>query len=79
MLERSGTFHLSGARDVTYADIANALSRRWDYPPNLVCPVASKSSGIDLPYAPKHPSLGMARTTEVAAIAPLLFEMINNE
>jgi hypothetical protein len=31
-------------------------------------------SGISLPYAPKHPSLGMARTTKFAAIAPQLFE-----
>lgn len=74
MLEQPGIFHLSGARDVTYADIANELALRWGYPLNLVCPVTSMDSGISLPYAPKHPSLGMTRTTRATAIAPQLFE-----
>lgn len=74
MLEQPGIFHLSGARDVTYADIANELALHWGYPLNLVCPVTSTDSGSSLPYAPKHPSLGMTRTTRAAAIAPQLFE-----
>ena len=74
MLEQSGVFHLSGARDVTYADIAKGLAMRWGYPLNLIHPVTSMNSGISLPYAPRHPSLGMARTAKLAAIIPQLFE-----
>lgn len=74
MLEQSGIFHLSGARDTTYADIARELALRWGYPLSLVCPVTAMDSDLDLPYAPKHPSLGMNQTTKATAIAPQLFE-----
>lgn len=74
MLEQSGIFHLSGAKDVTYADVANELMLRWGYPLALVCPVTATTSDIRLPYAPKFPSLAMTGTTKAAAIAPQLFE-----
>jgi dTDP-4-dehydrorhamnose reductase len=72
-LEQSGIFHLSGIRDVTYADIARELLIRWGYSLNLLSPVTSMDSDIYLPYVPRYPSLGMTRTSKIAAIPPQLF------
>ncbi|MDO8812212.1 MAG: sugar nucleotide-binding protein [Gallionella sp.] len=70
LLEQPGIFHLSGAQDVTYADIARELLIRWGYSLKLLRPVTSADSDIFLPYAPSHPSLGMDRTSEVVGIMP---------
>lgn len=73
-LKESGTFHLSGKNDMTYADIARELLLRWRYPASLIDPATSADSGIFLPYAPRYPSLGMILTGRAAAITPQSFE-----
>jgi dTDP-4-dehydrorhamnose reductase len=74
LLEQPGIFHLSGAQDVTYADIARELLVRWGYPLKLLRPVTSVDADIFLPYAPSRPSLGMALTSEVVGIMPQPFQ-----
>ena len=73
-IAHSGIFHLSGMRDVTYAEIANQLALRWGFSPGLISAVSATDSGIFLPYRPKFPTLGMTLTGKAAMIAPQIFE-----
>ena len=54
---RGGLFHLSGADEVTYADLARSLARRLGAERDLVRPVTSAEAGIKLQAIPKHSSL----------------------
>lgn len=74
MLKLSGIFHISGERDVTYAEIARELLLRWGYAPGLISAISSTDSGVLLSYQPKSPSLGMTQTVKLAGIAPQPFE-----
>ena len=74
LIGHSGIFHLSGNRDVTYAEIANELSLHWGYSPGLISAISSTNSGVFLSYKPKFPSLGMTMTSKLAGISPQLFD-----
>lgn len=54
---RGGLFHLSGADEVTYADLARLLARRLGAERDLVRPVTSAEAGIKLQAIPRHSSL----------------------
>lgn len=71
---QNGVFHLSGERDVTYADLARELAVVWGYSSGRVRPVTIAEAGICSSCAPKYPSLGMARTTQATGLSPQSFE-----
>ncbi len=73
LASEGGVFHLSGERDVSYADCASALAARWGQPARRVNPHTIAEAGISLPYRPAHPTLGMARTQGLTGLAPQAF------
>jgi len=61
---KGGLYHLSGADEVSYADLARCLARRLGVDTALVKPTTSTASGVTLQSLPKHSSLD---AEEVAA------------
>lgn len=66
---RDGIYHLSGADELSYADLARVLARRIGVPADRVRPVSSRGDPA-VPFRPRHPALGMARTTAGLGLAP---------
>jgi dTDP-4-dehydrorhamnose reductase len=66
----AGNLHLSGADNVTYVDLANALARRLNVAPSLIAPTTAVEKGMNIPFKPRHSGLGMRRTTELSGLAP---------
>lgn len=56
---QDGVFHVSGERDVSYAEFAAALANALGADPGLVLPVLKSESGSVLAYTPAHTSLDM--------------------
>jgi len=69
-----GVFHLSGERDITYADLASGLADQWGFPSDRVRPVTSKTAGVLPSYTPRHPSLGMTRAAQAVGKRPQSLE-----
>jgi dTDP-4-dehydrorhamnose reductase len=65
-----GNLHLSGADNVTYVDLANALARRLKVPPTLIAPTTATEKGVNIPFKPRYSGLGMHRTAELSGLAP---------
>jgi len=76
---QGGVFHLSGERDVSYADCAIALALRWGEPTRRVQPRSLRDAGINLPYCPAYPTLVMTRTTQLTGLAPQPFATCMDE
>jgi dTDP-4-dehydrorhamnose reductase len=55
--QKGGLFHLSGADEVSYADLARSLARRLGVDSALVRPTTSTAAGVTLQSLPKHSSL----------------------
>ena len=53
----SGIFHVSGAEDVSYADIARHLAKMLNVNEQLVCPRTSMELGLQLEHLPEHTTL----------------------
>jgi dTDP-4-dehydrorhamnose reductase len=66
----AGNLHLSGADNVTYVDLANALARRLNVAPGLIAPTTAVEKGVNIPFKPRYSGLGMRRTTELIGLAP---------
>ncbi len=66
----SGVFHLSGAEEMDYAELARRLAARIGVDPGLVRPCRSTAAGMNVLFRPEHPALGMKRTRELLGIEP---------
>ena len=66
----SGSLHLSGAENVTYVDLAQAMARQLQVDPALIEPTTATAKGIHIPFKPTYSGLGMARTTALSGIEP---------
>lgn len=65
-----GVFHLSGAEEMSYAELARRLAMRIGADPALVCSVPSTISGTKVLFRPEHPGIAMLRTQARLGIAP---------
>lgn len=65
-----GVFHLSAARDITYAAAAAHLARRLGAPADLVRPVAAADSGLDLEYVPRRTVLDAGKLQKTLGVVP---------
>lgn len=65
-----GNLHLSGAANVTYVDLAQALARRLRGAAKLIKPTTAVAKGINIPFKPTYSGLGMHRTTNLSGIEP---------
>jgi dTDP-4-dehydrorhamnose reductase len=75
----SGNLHLSGADNVTYVDLANALAQRLKVPPGQIAPTTSVEKGVNIPFKPRYSGLGMRRTAELSGLAPQpLADVVND-
>lgn len=64
----SGILHLSGERDVSYAELAEKLVSGLGLPRVRVAPTTSVEAGGTVRFRPRYASLGMDRTTQLAGI-----------
>lgn len=67
---RGGLFHLSGAENISYADLAARLAEALGLPPELVAPIRSEEAGVKLYYAPPEAGLGYQRTRALTGLEP---------
>lgn len=67
---RGGLFHLSGADEVSYADLARSLARRLGVDSALVRPTTSTAAGVKLQSLPKHSSLDAQDVAASFALPP---------
>ncbi len=66
----SGNLHLSGAANVTYADLAQSLAARLGYRAELIAPTTAVEKGINIPFKPRYSGLGMRRTAQLTGLSP---------
>jgi dTDP-4-dehydrorhamnose reductase len=66
----TGQLHVSGAANVSYLDLANALADALGVDARLVSPTTADSRGVHIAFKPTYSGLGMTRTTELTGIAP---------
>jgi len=76
---KPGVFHLSGAEEMSYAELAGFLARRLGAAPGLVLPSQSSDAKVNVLYRPRHPALGMARTRALLGLVPEPTENMLNE
>jgi dTDP-4-dehydrorhamnose reductase len=67
---KGGLFHLSGADEVSYADLARSLARRLGADTRLVHPTTSVAAGVALQALPRHSSLDARDVAEAFALPP---------
>jgi len=67
---QSGVFHLSGSKEMTYAEFAGGLAAAMGADASLVRPMASATTDAKVLFRPEHPSLGMKRMRQLLGIAP---------
>ncbi|MEQ9144246.1 MAG: sugar nucleotide-binding protein [Parvibaculaceae bacterium] len=65
-----GNLHLSGAENVSYTDLANAMARRLKVSSDLIQPTTAVAKGIEIAFKPRYSGLGMERTTKLTGIEP---------
>lgn len=63
---QNGTFHLSGARDLSYAELALLYARALGVSAQAIA--ARSSQGVDLVYRPHHAALKMDATAAATDI-----------
>jgi dTDP-4-dehydrorhamnose reductase len=75
----AGVMQASGGRDISYADLARRIAARFGAPPELVQPVRTKDSGIQIEAAPAYTTLDTARLeSELGIRAPDVWETIDS-
>jgi dTDP-4-dehydrorhamnose reductase len=67
---KGGLFHLSGADEVSYADLARSLARRLGVDSALVRPTTSAAAGVTLQSLPRHSSLDARDVAESFSLPP---------
>ncbi|HYC85656.1 MAG TPA: sugar nucleotide-binding protein [Chryseosolibacter sp.] len=65
-----GDFHLSGAENVTYVDLAFNLAEKLGVDTRLIAPTTAEKKGVHIPFKPRYSGLGMQRTTELCGVKP---------
>lgn len=65
-----GNLHLSGAENVSYVDLAQAVARKLNVDPVLIAPTTATETGVHIAFKPTYSGLGMARTTALCGITP---------
>lgn len=68
--QKGGLFHLSGADEVSYADLARSLALRLGVDAALVRPTTSAAAGVKLQCLPKHSSLDAQGVASAFALPP---------
>ena len=66
----SGIFHLSGEKEMSYAEFANYLAIYLGADTSLIHPISIEASSVRVVFRPTYPGLGMQRTTELLGITP---------
>ena len=66
----SGNLHISGAANISYVDLANALARKLGVDANLIRPTTAVAKGVNIAFKPKYSGLGMKRTKQLCGIDP---------
>src|SRR6202046_5076928 len=66
----TGIWQLSGARDVSYADIAYRIAEQTGADPRLVEPIAGAEGGMPEGAAPRHTTLDCGALAERFGIRP---------
>ena len=69
-LREAGIYHVSGARDIAYAEAAQIGAAAFGVGQELVEPVTVAESGVGLEHAPRYTALDCALTTERLGFAP---------
>ncbi|GAB6039368.1 hypothetical protein JCM17961_00410 [Endothiovibrio diazotrophicus] len=69
-LRIAGNFHLSGADNVSYVDLAKAMAEKGGVDERLIVPTTSTEKGVRLAFSPTYSGLSMARTTRLTGLAP---------
>jgi dTDP-4-dehydrorhamnose reductase len=67
---RSGTFHVSGERDITYAGAARMGAEVLGVSPELVQPLLSSKTDLDSEPSPVNTCLNIDLLKEIFGIAP---------
>jgi dTDP-4-dehydrorhamnose reductase len=68
--QKGGLFHLSGADEVSYADLARSLAQRLGVDSALVRSTTSVAAGVKLQSLPKHSSLDAHDVAESFSLPP---------
>lgn len=61
---------VSARADVSYADVANRLARRWGVAPDLVRPATVAELGLSLEHLPRHTTLDASAVRDTLGIEP---------
>jgi len=69
-LRLPGNLHLSGARNVSYVDLAHALAQHHGFAETLIRPTTATAAGVQIAFKPTYSGLGMARTTALTGLHP---------
>jgi dTDP-4-dehydrorhamnose reductase len=72
----AGNLHLSGAENVTYVDLANAVARRLKIDDSLIVPTTAEEEGVSIAFKPRYSGLGMGRTSKLSGIKPQTLEHV---
>jgi dTDP-4-dehydrorhamnose reductase len=72
----SGNLHLSGAENVSYVRLAEALADRLGVDRSLIHPTTATEKGVHIAFKPRYSGLGMARTTRLSGIEPQPFQAL---
>jgi dTDP-4-dehydrorhamnose reductase len=68
--ERPGIWHLSGDRDVSYAELASELAKRSNRDSSLIEPKSVRNSPYYFEHIPRFTSLDCSRTQQELNINP---------
>jgi len=77
--EAKGIFHLSPADDISYADVAEYICKKFGFPKGLVVAESVQESGLKIEYVPRHAALGAAASlTRLSLAAPLAWDAVDH-
>lgn len=68
-----GNLHLSGAENISYVDLANALAGRLGIDPSLIRPTTATEKGVHIPFKPRYSGIGMLKTNALCGVSPQPF------
>ncbi len=68
--QKSGDFHLSGAENISYVDLAHLIAQKVGVSAELIKATTAVEKGVHIAFKPKYSGLGMARTTRLCNIEP---------
>lgn len=69
-MRSSGIFQVSGPDDISYADAARILARKYGLDTDLIHPISYKDSGIVLEHIPEHTTMDSSRLMDELHLIP---------